>query len=981
MGGRLSHGKRVEELSKCHPGTRVAAGFEDDKFYHERILLWCAGGTDWVTLTPDYDVYNENFSGIGDPGFDRCKIKGIDFSYWCSCTQNPELPNPLHRLKDYISMRSSLERFSMGMVLSAGEPEQREETQPEAQPEVFFQLHPPSWIGGKLRVAKGESSSSSNRGQGRDPFARESSEKEVAQQSEKSQEVSFVATCKERQEEAKEEEVMDYDKTASGEALRDQGKAEVTGTLPGGRGATITGPGAGFHRVLLSGAQACKTHFAFLHGTGQLLVPKGSAFAKEADEALRKLAWKHRGVATKMQVKNGIYVFPLEDGKKGGLKGESRGQDGLGFTGRLSWLRKPPKGERKQRDSSNSREDAGDDRFAEEPEAPGEEQQRTVVPKSPDQPTADQIAQHEASGHAVHRSWCVHCQRAHKMVNPHYKVRRSELETSLPALHMDYFFLGKDKQEDDVMPHLVVRCDRTQRTWATSQPQKGTRTYNVTWLAGIIREAGSKKMCLFSNNEHALKALELKASEEVKGVEFDLRECPTSTEHGNAPANGVAEAAVREVKRMVRAILSELETRLKIEVGVDHPILAWIARHAALLMSRSRIGEDGKSAYERTLGRPWRRLTIVFGEQVMFKPVGTKHKRGSLENQGFHGTLRWDCVEERGEQPAPLQRDFKARNLYVMKSDIELYGYTPRCPGCDAQLMGKERVKRAQERVERDYGKKVKKDQPALEGRPAPDAMEVAAEEAAGALLSRPMETEESPTRQKREASTGVDELYREAAANPPPAGENAQIGLITRMFEQKGMTCSPAEASSFNWILERRMFTQAEHLRFFEKLEHAKPKLPIGRLPTGPFQSVQRASDTTNKVGAEARRENLKKSRSQLGLCFEAFQAQMEAGNYFLDEWQGVQNPGSMNLLKGWKRTWLEVQCASGKWTRAGSSLQGKAARNAPAGYGTESFLSGSHKLKPSTFRSSKGKCSLECEPNWCLRRDEGGRTRCRAR
>ena len=34
-------------------------------------------------------------------------------------------------------------------------------------------------------------------------------------------------------------------KTASGEALRDQGKAEVTGTLPGGRGATITeGPGS-----------------------------------------------------------------------------------------------------------------------------------------------------------------------------------------------------------------------------------------------------------------------------------------------------------------------------------------------------------------------------------------------------------------------------------------------------------------------------------------------------------------------------------------------------------------------------------------------------------------------------------------------------------------------------------------------------------------------------------------------------------------
>ena len=122
-------------------------------------------------------------------------------------------------------------------------------------------------------------------------------------------------------------------KTASGEALKDQGKAEVTGTLSGGRGATITGRGAGVHRILLSGAQACKTHFAFLHGTGGLLVPKGTAFAKEADEALRQLAWKHKGVGTKMQVKNGVYVFPLQDEKKG-VKGGSKGQDGLGFTGR-----------------------------------------------------------------------------------------------------------------------------------------------------------------------------------------------------------------------------------------------------------------------------------------------------------------------------------------------------------------------------------------------------------------------------------------------------------------------------------------------------------------------------------------------------------------------------------------------------------------------------------------------------------------------
>ena len=216
-----------------------------------------------------------------------------------------------------------------------------------------------------------------------------------------------------------------------------------------------------------------------------------------------------------------------------------------------------------------------------------------------------------------------------------------------------------------------------------------------------------------------------------------------------------------------------------------------------------------------------------------------------------------------GEQPAPQQRDFKARNLYVMKSDIELYGYTPQCPGCDAQLMGlpqrahndecrvrvqrklqeteegRERVKRAQDRVERDYGKRVRKDQPALEGRPSPDA--IAAEEAAGAPLARPMEVEgpqEAKAQRKRAPSKDVEDLYweeprpratddsdvevvganlhggasgsagpgldhshsqaqadaemHEAAANQPPTGEEAQIRLITRSWEGMAMHLCP---------------------------------------------------------------------------------------------------------------------------------------------------------------------------------------------
>ena len=93
-------------------------------------------------------------------------IRSLLLKNLMACKKNPELPNPLHgsRLSDYISWCSSLERFNMDMVLAAGD---GSEERDEAQPEVCFKLRPPSWIGGQLRVAKGEGSSSANRGQGR----------------------------------------------------------------------------------------------------------------------------------------------------------------------------------------------------------------------------------------------------------------------------------------------------------------------------------------------------------------------------------------------------------------------------------------------------------------------------------------------------------------------------------------------------------------------------------------------------------------------------------------------------------------------------------------------------------------------------------------------------------------------------------------------------------------------------------------------
>ena len=79
---RFLPGEKAEVLSRCLPGQRVAAYFNDERMYHERILLWKSDGMKWAILTPDDDVYLEDFSGYGDPGCDSFKVKGEHFTYW-----------------------------------------------------------------------------------------------------------------------------------------------------------------------------------------------------------------------------------------------------------------------------------------------------------------------------------------------------------------------------------------------------------------------------------------------------------------------------------------------------------------------------------------------------------------------------------------------------------------------------------------------------------------------------------------------------------------------------------------------------------------------------------------------------------------------------------------------------------------------------------------------------------------------------------
>ena len=68
---------------------------------------------------------------------------------------------------------------------------------------------------------------------------------------------------------------------------------------------------------------------------------------------------------------------------------------------------------------------------------------------------------------------------------------------------------------------------------------------------------------------------------------------------GESQSNGIVERCIQTVVAQVRTMKGALEKKHKQEVGSRSPVLHWLDRHAASLITRYQVGKDGRTAYER----------------------------------------------------------------------------------------------------------------------------------------------------------------------------------------------------------------------------------------------------------------------------------------------------------------------------------------------------------------------------------------------
>ena len=183
---------------------------------------------------------------------------------------------------------------------------------------------------------------------------------------------------------------------------------------------------------------------------------------------------------------------------------------------------------------------------------------------------------------------------------------------------------------------------------AIAVPRKGadaegyaakTLSENISWL-------GHAKIGIRSDNEPAMFQLVSSATNLLRLGGMNV------TNEGSPPydaqANGAAESSVRLIKGQLRAIQLGLERELHSHVPVGHPIMTWMARHAATVRTVYVIGADGQTAWQRAWGATCKIKLVDFGEVTRYK---CRAQEGYIGNSQFKwGIAVWLGIDGRTGQ-------------------------------------------------------------------------------------------------------------------------------------------------------------------------------------------------------------------------------------------------------------------------------------------------------------------------------------------
>lgn len=244
---------------------------------------------------------------------------------------------------------------------------------------------------------------------------------------------------------------------------------------------------------------------------------------------------------------------------------------------------------------------------------------------TPFKPSEAEVAEHCIS-HVPYRDWCVHCVRGRGRAQAHRRKHESDVEKGRkrPMVHMDYFYLGARAEE--TLPLLAMLDESSGRMFSLTMPCKGVEhQYCVAAVVKLMRCLGLQDAVIKSDTERSLVALRTAVQGKLPGVG-----CEDAVK-GESASNGAVEAAVGRLQGQARTLKSCLEEHYNFKIPAKHPVLCWLVDYAGTLISRFLRGPDGRTAFERSTGRPWRIRLPEFGECVLYQPLRGEREPKKIE--------------------------------------------------------------------------------------------------------------------------------------------------------------------------------------------------------------------------------------------------------------------------------------------------------------------------------------------------------------
>ena len=240
----------------------------------------------------------------------------------------------------------------------------------------------------------------------------------------------------------------------------------------------------------------------------------------------------------------------------------------------------------------------------------------------PGQPTQDQRDEHNLT-HFPCRSWCRVCVLGRARDSPSRKVKAQFAESILPRVRMDYCFLTEDVNRESgehgeeesekartTITVAVMQESLSKSVWAYAVESKGPmEEWMVQQACEDLETVGLKneRIVLKSDQEPAMVDV---LKEIQKSRECDYGSALDNSRVGDSDSNGTIENAIGSFAGVARTLRIALEEKVNSKLSASDPIIPWLIRHAAHVITRCWVRPNGKTAYQIHMKE--------FGEAVWF---------------------------------------------------------------------------------------------------------------------------------------------------------------------------------------------------------------------------------------------------------------------------------------------------------------------------------------------------------------------------